>query len=268
MLYNFKDKSYLIKRARKNLTLGYSNKAGRNFFGRKTIFTQSGGLPFKLRVIDFKRNFLGKGKILSIEKDINRTALVGTVCLENGYFSNIILSSNNQKIKDKDDFFVNYSSKMKLGSVHFLHFILTGTFIHHIEIKPGKGAVYCRAAGTSGFLISKDNRKRQSFLKMNSGWLLKLSNWCMGVPGITSNETHCQVRINKAGKNRLLGFRPHVRGVVKNPCDHPHGGGEGKGSPSSIHKTPYGKNTKTPTKRKKLDYKKRKKFKIFSLNRK
>lgn len=253
-------KNYLIKRAAKHLNLGYSNRAGRNFFGRKTIFTQSGGLKFKLKVIDFRRNLVCFGLLLTIEKDLNRSGLVGAIYFENGYFTNILLSSNHNL---DEPFINNYSSSMKRGCASFFYFILTGSFVHHIEIKPTMGAQMSRSAGTSSFVISKDDKLQYSFLKMNSGWLLKISNWCLGVIGVTSNQMHKFIRLEKAGKNRSLGFRPHVRGLAKNPCDHPHGGGEGRHSPPAMHRSPSGKPAKSHTKKTKLDYKRRKKFKIF-----
>lgn len=253
-MYNF-----LINKVKKQLIIGFSNRAGKNFFGRKTIFTQSGGLKFKLRLIDFKRNVVGNSLLLLIEKDINRTGLVGLICFSNGLFSYILLSSN-KYIKNESFIsgFINYN---KIGSSSFLKSIPTGNIVHHIEYVPTKICKLSRAAGVSSFLISRDDK--YSFLKMNSGWLLKLSNYCIGISGFVSNENHYITRLNKAGKTRKLGFRPTVRGISKNPCDHPHGGGEGRGSPPKAQRTPWGKLTKVPTKITKQFYIKKKKFKIF-----
>lgn len=156
--------NYLINRVKKQLIIGFTKRAGRNFFGRKTIFTQGGGLSVKLRLIDFKRNVFGNSLILSIEKDIMRTGLVGLVCYENGMFSYILLSSikvvpGSTLIKG----FVNFN---KIGSPTFILNIPTGNFIHHIATVPGGFAKISRAAGTSSFIISRDDHF--SYLKMNS----------------------------------------------------------------------------------------------------
>jgi len=253
-MYNF-----FINKVKKQLIIGFSNRAGKNFFGRKTIFTQSGGLKFKLRLIDFKRTFVGNSLLLLIEKDINRTGFVGLICFSNGLFSYILLSAD--KYKENIDFIKGFCNFNKVGSSSFLESITPGNIVHHVQYTPNKSCKLARAAGVSSFLVSKD--KNYSFLKMNSGWLLKLSNYCICISGLVSNENHYFDRIKNAGKNRNLGFRPIVRGIAKNPCDHPHGGGEGRGSPPRAHKTPWGKLTKSPTKITKKFYEKKRKFKIF-----
>jgi len=251
--------NFLINKVKKQLIVGFSKRAGKNFFGRKTIFTQGGGLKVKLRLIDFKRNFVGNSLLLSVEKDINRTGFVGLVCFENGLFSFILLSAIPHLIgKTLISGFINYN---KVGSSTFLLNIPTGNIVHHIEYFPGSMGKISRAAGTSSFIISRDDN--HTFLKMNSGWLLKLSNYCIAISGNVSNENHYITRISKAGKVRQLGFKPTVRGISKNPCDHPHGGGEGRGSPKKAQRTPWGKLTKIPTKQTKLFYLKKKMFKIF-----
>jgi large subunit ribosomal protein L2 len=157
--------NFLINKIKKQLIIGFSNRAGKNFFGRKTIFTQSGGLKFKLRLIDFKRNIVGNSLLLLIEKDINRTAFIGLICFSNGLFSYILLSSNNY-IENVSSItgFLNYN---KIGSSCFLKSIPTGNIVHHIEYIPTKTCKLSRSAGVSSFLISKD--EEYSFLKMNSG---------------------------------------------------------------------------------------------------
>jgi large subunit ribosomal protein L2 len=249
---------FFVNRVKKNLLIGFSKRAGRNFFGRKTVFTQSGGLFKKMRVIDFFRILNNNAMLLTVEKDIDRTAYVGLVCFENGLYTYFLLYHDIFKIGSFIHGFVN---KFLLHSSTFLFNIPTGNFVHHIELKPGLGAKLVRAAGTSSFLISEE--KNYVFLKMNSGWLLKISKFCIAVSGIVSNIDHHITRLEKAGKNRKLGFRPKVRGVAMNPCDHPHGGGEGTGSPPAAHKTPWGKMTKIPTKRTKRDRLKRKLFKKY-----
>jgi len=251
-------KEFFIDRIRKKLTIGFSKRAGRNFFGRKTIFTQGGGVFVKIRVIDFKRTLHCNGILLSIEKDINRTGFVGLICYENGLYTYILLPLNYVQIGSyvygfKNIFAMNYST--------FLLNIPTGNFVHHIETIPGKGAKLARAAGCSSFIIS--NEDLNVVLKMNSGWLLKISKFCIAVVGAVSNNESYFKRLEKAGKNRNLGWKPRVRGVAMNPCDHPHGGGEGTGSPPRAHKTPWGKLTKIPTKRKKKFLLKKKLLKKF-----
>jgi len=195
--------------------------------------------------------------LLTIEKNVMYTSFLGLICYANGYFSYIFLSDFMRSIKQVfSGFLLNY----KYAST-FLSEISAGNFIHHIETKPGKGAKIMRAAGTSAFIISKENNF--VFLKMKSGWMLKISNYCIAILGKMSNELHFVTRVKNAGKNRLLGFRPNVRGVAKNPVDHPHGGGEGTGSPPRAHKTPNGKLTKSPTTKKKFQKRNRILFKVF-----
>jgi len=250
-------KSFFIKRIKKNLVVGISSRSGKNSFGRKTIFTQGGGLRLYLYAIDFKRNINEYFYLLKIERHINYTSFLGLICYANGCFCYIILSG-----------FMNQINKMYFGfnffyslSSMFLKFIPAGNFIHHIESKPTSGAKYMRAAGTTSFIISQEYD--YTHLKMPSGWLLKIHKFCIAVFGAVSNENHFITNLEKAGNKRKLGFKPTVRGVSKNPCDHPHGGGEGTGSPPKAHRTPYGKLTKSPTNKKKMQKKQRFQFKIF-----
>jgi len=257
MLYKNK---FFLCRIRKNLIIGFSKRAGRNFFGRKTILTQSGGVFNKNYIIDFKRNLQYNAILLTIHKDVNRTGLIGLICYENGLHSYILLSSDHIET-GIGKIIYGFLNKLKKNSSTFLLNIPTGNFIHHIENIPNRGAVLSRAAGCSSFVISKDNI--YTHLKMNSGWFLKISKFCVAVLGIVSNESHHITRVKNAGKNRKMGWRPKVRGVSMNPCDHPHGGGEGRGSPPAAHRTPWGKLTKVPTKRTKRHLLKKKLFKKF-----
>jgi len=251
--------NYFINKIKKQLIIGFSNRAGKNFFGRKTIFTQSGGSKFKLRLIDFSRSFSGNNVLLLIEKDINRTGFLGLICSNTGLFSYILLSAGNYI--EGETTIRGFSAFNRIGSSSFLKTIPTGNVISQVEYVPAGKCKISRSAGTSSFLVSRDDN--YSFLKMNSGWLLKLSNFCVCVSGPVSNETHYVTRIHNAGAKRNLGFRPHVRGIAKNPCDHPHGGGEGRGSPPRAHRTPWGKLTKVPTITTKRHYLKKRLFKIF-----
>jgi len=247
---------FLLQRIKKKVIIGINKKSGRNSFGRKTIFTQSGGYRQFLYLIDYKRVQTNLYILLTIEKNIKFTAFIGLVCFANGFFNYIIISDFMNKI---DDYYYGFSFLLARAPT-FLYNIPAGNFIHHIEIKPTKGAKLMRAAGTTAFIISQDDKN--SFLKMKSGWLLKLSNYCIAIIGRVSNENHFITDIVKAGNNRKLGFRPIVRGISKNPCDHAHGGGEGTGSPPRAHKTWHGKLTKSPTNNT-IVQKKKFLFKIF-----
>jgi len=156
-------KNFLIK-IKKQLIFGFSRRSGRNFFGRKTIFTQGGGKKYKKRLIDYKRIIPFKFVLLSIEKQLRNTAYVGLICYENGLFSYIILADIHKTIGNLYNGFINF---FKSGASSFLMNIPTGNFIHHVEQVPGCGASLVRSAGTSCFIISKD--KNHAFLKMNSG---------------------------------------------------------------------------------------------------
>ena len=159
-MYNF-----FINKVKKQLIIGFSNRAGRNFFGRKTIFTQSGGLKFKIRLIDFSRNFSNNNILLLIEKDINRTGLLGLICSSNGLFSYILLSS--KKYIEGKSVIRGFSVFNRVGSSSFLESIPTGNIVSQIEYIPAKKCKISRSAGTSSFLISRNNN--YTFLKMNSG---------------------------------------------------------------------------------------------------
>jgi large subunit ribosomal protein L2 len=228
-----RQKKFIIHRVKKKLIVGFSRRAGRNFFGRKTILTQGGGVFTKIRILNFKRNLIFNGILLIVEKDVKRTGFIGLICYENGLFSYVLLPYG---VTHKGDLLYGFSNKFCINSSTFLLNVPTGNFVHHIESMPNNGAKLTRAAGSSSFIISKE--VDFVFIKMNSGWLLKLSKYCIAVNGLVSNVDHHITRIKNAGKKRRLGVKPKVRGVAMNPCDHPHGGGEGTGSPPKAHKTP------------------------------
>jgi large subunit ribosomal protein L2 len=155
--------NFFIKRIKKHLISGFSFRSGTNYFGRKTIFTQSGGYKFKSRFIDFKRVLCYNAMLISIEKDIGFTGLIGLICYENGFFSYILLSMSNIKtniVSGFSSFFRNSSSTLIMN-------VPTGNFVHHIELIPGKGGQICRAAGCSAFTVSKDFFF--TYCKMRSG---------------------------------------------------------------------------------------------------
>jgi large subunit ribosomal protein L2 len=163
MLYKNK---FFLCRIKKHLIIGFSKRAGRNFFGRKTILTQSVGIFNKNYIIDFKRNIQYNSILLTIHKDSNRTGFIGLVCYENGFNSYILLSSNHTEI-GIGKIVYGFLNKLKKNSSTFLMNMPTGNFIHHIETKPNIGAILSRAAGCSSFIISKD--ELYTHLKMNSG---------------------------------------------------------------------------------------------------
>jgi large subunit ribosomal protein L2 len=156
-------KNLLIKRVKKVLVFGFSKRAGKNCFGRKTIFTQSGGYRLFFNNIDYKRNMADIFVLIKIEKSILYTSFLGLICYSNGFFSYILLSDYIKNITSVYSGFLTY---YKIAPT-FLRFIPAGNFIHHVEVNPTKGVKIMRAAGTSCFIISKE--KNYSFLKMKSG---------------------------------------------------------------------------------------------------
>jgi large subunit ribosomal protein L2 len=149
----FKLIKFIVKRVKKKLTIGFSKRSGRNFFGRKTIFTQSGGVFVKLRIINFFRNLNLNGILLTIEKDINRTGFIGLICYENGLYNYILLADKMMQLGLSIKGFTN---QYIYNSSTFLLNIPNGVFVHHIESIPGKGANLVRSAGCCAFLISND----------------------------------------------------------------------------------------------------------------
>jgi len=255
-LYN----TYIYKKELKKLCIGTRRTGGRNFLGRVCVFHKGGGNKKRYRFIDFYRRVSSKGTIHSVYKDSIRSALFGLVVYLNGLCSYILLSHNVLTLSDvysgepnsfeqEEDYYFN-------GSALPFNRINLFSLVSSIELRPYKGVKLCRAAGTFAEVIGYNNNKVS--LKLNSGWNLFVNKNCLASLGRMSNPLHYKVdKILKAGKSRALNMRPTVRGVAKNPCDHPHGGGEGKKSPPAAQKSPWGKLTKgTPTKAKKCDYKK------------
>ena len=222
--------------------------AGRNSYGRITVRHRGGGNRRKYRVIDFKRERFGvKAEVLTLEYDPNRTAHIALVQYEDGEKRYIIAPIG---LKVGDTIVSGPDADIKVGNALPLINIPTGTFIHNIELYPGKGAQLARSAGNMAQLMAKENG--MALLRLPSGELRNVPEKCMATIGQVSNAEHENVNIGKAGRKRHMGWRPTVRGSVMNPCDHPHGGGEGKspiGRPSPV--TPWGKPT--------LGYKTRKK---------
>ena len=212
--------------------------AGRNSYGRITVRHRGGGNRRKYRIIDFKRNKIDmEATILTLEYDPNRSANIALVQYEDGE-KRYIIAPVGLKIGDKIASGENVD--IKVGNALPLYSIPVGTFIHNVELYPGKGAQLARAAGNMAQLMAKEGA--YALLRLPSGELRNVSKDCMATIGQVGNIEHENVKIGKAGRKRNMGWRPTVRGSVMNPCDHPHGGGEGKspiGRPGPV--TPWGK---------------------------
>ena len=213
-------------------------KAGRNNAGRITMRHQGGRVKRQYRVIDFKRNKDGvPAKVATIEYDPNRSARIALLHYVDGE-KRYILAPHGLKAGDK--VVSGAGADIKPGNALPLKNIPVGTFIHNVELYPGKGAQLARAAGIMAQLMAKENG--MALLRLPSGELRNVPEGCMASIGQVSNIDHENVKIGKAGRKRHMGWRPTVRGSVMNPNDHPHGGGEGKspvGRPGPV--TPWGK---------------------------
>ncbi len=222
----------------KSLLSPLHSKAGRNSYGRITVRHRGGGAKRKYRIIDFKRNKDGMpATVLSIEYDPNRSANIALLQYEDGTKTYIIapegLKKGNVVISGK-------GADIKPGNAMMLEDIPVGTLIYNVELNPGKGGQLVRSAGNFAQLMAKENGYGQVRLPSGEVRLIRLN--CRATIGMVGNGEHENINIGKAGRKRHMGFRPTVRGVVMNPNDHPHGGGEGKspiGRPSPV--TPWGK---------------------------
>ena len=214
--------------------------AGRNSYGRITVRHRGGGNRRKYRVIDFKRERFGvSATVLTLEYDPNRSAFIALVQYEDGEKRYIIAP---QDLKVGDKIVSGPDADIKPGNALPLVNIPVGTFLHNIELYPGKGAQLARSAGNMAQLMAKENG--MALLRLPSGELRNVPENCMATVGVVSNPEHANVNYGKAGRKRHMGWRPTVRGSVMNPNDHPHGGGEGKspvGRPGPV--TPWGKPT-------------------------
>ena len=211
--------------------------AGRNSYGRITVRHRGGGNKVKYRIIDFKRDSVGAAKVIGVEYDPNRTAYIALLQNEEGKKSYVIAPVG---LKTGDTVYSGETADIKPGNTLPIANIPVGTFIHNIELYPGKGAQLVRSAGVAAQLISKENGIAQVRLPSGEVRIIRLE--CKATIGQVGNVEHDTVKIGKAGKTRHKGIRPTVRGSVMNPCDHPHGGGEGKspvGRPGPV--TPCGK---------------------------
>jgi len=222
----------------KSLLEPMAKKSGRNSYGRITVRHRGGGNRKKYRIIDFKRQKSDMpATVLTLEYDPNRSAFIALIQYEDGTKSYII-APNGLSVGDK--VVSGAAVDIKPGNALPLTSIPVGTFIHNVELYPGKGAQLARAAGIQAQLMAKEGR--YALLRLPSGELRNVPAECMATIGQVSNIDHENVKIGKAGRKRHMGWRPTVRGSVMNPCDHPHGGGEGKspiGRPGPV--TPWGK---------------------------
>ncbi|RMC47601.1 50S ribosomal protein L2 [Lactobacillus sp. ESL0228] len=215
-----------------------SHTAGRNSYGHITSRHRGGGHKQKYRIIDFKRNKdNAKAVVKAIEYDPNRTANIALLHYTDGIKA-YILAPKGLKVGDVVE--SGSSADIKPGNALPLKDIPTGTSIHNIELRPGKGGQLVRSAGTSAQVLGNDGK--YTLVKLQSGEVRKILSACRATIGVVGNEQHSLIQLGKAGRSRWLGRRPQSRGSVMNPNDHPHGGGEGKapvGRPQPM--TPWGK---------------------------
>jgi large subunit ribosomal protein L2 len=224
----------------KSLTKGKTKSGGRNTYGRMTVRHRGGGSKRKLRIIDFKRDKVGvPGSVASVEYDPNRSARIALITYVDGD-KRYILCPNNLKVGDTIE--AGESVDIKPGNCLPLKNIPLGTLVHNVEMKIGKGGQMIRSAGAAGQVMAKEKGYCQ--IKLPSGEVRMILDRCRATVGQVGNIEHENISLGKAGRSRHLGRRPNVRGVVMNPVDHPHGGGEGKTSGGRHPVTPWG----TPTK--------------------
>ncbi len=222
----------------RSLIESLKKNAGRNSYGRITVRHRGGGNRRKYRIIDFKRNKDGMpATVLGIEYDPNRTANIALIQYEDGTKAYIIAPLG---LTDGDVVVSGEGADIKPGNALFLKDIPVGTLIHNIELYPGKGGQLVRTAGAYAQLMAKEGAYAQ--VRLPSGEVRMVRLECKATIGTVGNQQHENISIGKAGRKRHMGWRPTVRGVVMNPNDHPHGGGEGKspiGRPAPV--TPWGK---------------------------
>ena len=221
----------------KSLIVKKKKHAGRNSYGKITVRHHGGGNKQKYRLVDFKRNTDESAKVIGIEYDPNRTSYIALLENEAGKKSYIIAPVG---LTDGDVVTSGADADIKPGNVLPISAIPVGTIIHNIELYPGKGAQLVRSAGAFAQLMAKENGSAQVRLPSGEVRIVRLD--CKATIGQVGNLEHETIKLGKAGKTRHKGIRPTVRGSVMNPCDHPHGGGEGRspiGRPGPV--TPWGK---------------------------
>ncbi len=225
------------KTPEKSLIAKKKKNAGRNSYGKITVRHRGGGNKVKYRIIDFKRANENEATVIAIEYDPNRTAYIALIQYADGTKAYTIAPVG---LSVGDKIYSGENADIKAGNTLPISSIPVGTLIYNIELYPGKGAQLVRSAGTAAQLMAKENGMAQVRLPSGEVRIIRLN--CKATIGQVGNLEHENIKLGKAGKTRHLGIRPTVRGSVMNPCDHPHGGGEGKspvGRPSPV--TPWGK---------------------------
>ena len=235
------DRSALYKgKPVKTLTEGKLSTGGRNNNGRITVRFRGGGHKKAYRMVDFKRDKVAVAAVVErLEYDPNRTAFIALVKYADGEQSYILAP---QRLAVGDTVIAGAYVDVKPGNVMPLGNMPVGTIVHNIELKIGKGGQLARSAGTYAQLVGRD--QDYVIIRLNSGEQRLVHGRCRVTIGAVSNPDHMNISIGKAGRTRWLGWRPHNRGVVMNPIDHPHGGGEGRTSGGRHPVTPWGKPTK------------------------
>lgn len=214
--------------------------SARNNLGRITVWWRGSGNKRRYRIIDFKRDKVNiRAKVLTIEYDPNRSAFISLVCYEDGEKRYILYP---QGLKVGDAIISGPEADILPGNALPLQYIPVGTIVHNIELKPGKGGQIVRAAGSSAQILAKEGD--YAHIKLPSGEIRLVNLKCYATVGQVGNVDRSNVSIGKAGRNRWLGRKPHVRGTAMNPVDHPHGGGEGKTKGGRHPVTPWGQPTK------------------------
>ncbi len=224
----------------RSLTEGLSSKGGRNNYGRMTVRHQGGGHKRRYRIIDFKRDKHDIPALVErIEYDPNRTAFIALLHYADGEKRYILAP---QRVAAGDQVISGNSVEIKPGNAMPLRVIPLGSVVHNVELKPAKGGQMARSAGNYVQLMGKEGKYAQ--LKLPSGEMRMVLLDCIATIGQVSNPDHGNIKLGKAGRKRWMGVRPSVRGVVMNPVDHPHGGGEGRTSGGRHPVTPWGVPTK------------------------
>ena len=224
----------------KNLTEGLTKSGGRNNTGRITSWHRGGGHKRRYRLIDFKRRQGGVATVERLEYDPNRTAFIALIKYDDSGELSYILAP--QRLAEGDKVESGKGADIKPGNALPLGSIPVGTIVHNVELQPGRGGQIARSAGSYVQIVGRDSGYAQ--LRLNSGEVRLVRQECMATIGAVSNPDHSNQNMGKAGRMRWKGRRPHVRGVVMNPVDHPHGGGEGRTSGGRHPVTPWGKPTK------------------------
>lgn len=224
----------------KALTKSLKKSGGRNNHGRVTARHRGGGHKRRYRIIDFKRDKAGiPAKVFSIEYDPNRTARIALLHYVDGEKRYILAPEG---LKVGSTLMSGPGSEIIVGNALPLQEMPLGSFVHNVELKPGKGGQLGRSAGSSLQLLAKEGNSAQ--LKMPSGEVRTVKLGCMATYGVIGNSENENISLGKAGRTRWMGIRPHVRGVAMNPVDHPMGGGEGKTSGGGHPVSPWGQKAK------------------------